>query len=262
MNHASRRAGIPFSNTLLIDHGWLYSQAILIRSAAFDRQRDACSIRSAISFLRRNCGHVTRRAYVTEGDIPYDFERARNAYLDALPTFQHDNADLQARPMSPEGQRWVLSQLRHSRFDEISLTAPEERRPTDRLSEDWLNTVEDPVTRLEAPLKDFVNHFIAHSIRSDVSSSLDAEAQRTSIAQVEQAWGIIMGVNRRLCDMLLDGGVRRHMPFQPEDFALLEGPIIPSAHINEMKRFYKELNRRLPRLDEEGDGTASGTSLA
>jgi hypothetical protein len=166
-----------------VDHGWLYSQAILIRSAAFDRQRDACSIRSAISFLRRNCEHVTRRAYVTEGDIPYDFERARNAYLDALPTFQDDNADLQARPMSPEGQRWAWSQSRHSRFDEISLTAPGKRRPTDRLSEDWLNTVEHPVTRLEAPLNNFVNRFIAHSIRSDVSSSLDAKAQRTSIAQ-------------------------------------------------------------------------------
>jgi hypothetical protein len=81
-------------------------------------------------------------------------------------------------------------------------------------------------------------------------------------SQVEQAWGIIMGVNRRLCGMLLDGGVRLHMPFHPEDFALLEGPIIPSAHINEMKRFYQELNRRLPRLDEEGDGPPSETNLA
>lgn len=205
LNEARRFDETVSQNGMLaqfIDRGWLYTQASLLRTAAFDTQDAACSVQGVVSDLKCSLQHVTRKAYVTFDGAPYRFEEEKIAWL----SNPAQEAALRRGPAVATRitGSWKTAEDRHRRFDEMARVAADARKPDDRLSQNWIDETWKPVADLSATIEQFTNHFVAHKRQAKRIAKLQTGAQGLSIARVEAAWRAISRASNRLAGFVTE----------------------------------------------------------
>jgi hypothetical protein len=153
--------GVGFNRQVLclLDAGFVAIQANGIRKL-LDRRKDVISLKRLLDDIRESRSLLTRENYLACLNLPYAFQKAKEAHFRAM---ANDPANLAFRGLDTEGPNaWPEAEMAHERFDKLSRTTATARSKGDLVSVEWLDRLDSRIKDCEN-VRVFTNKFTAHA---------------------------------------------------------------------------------------------------
>ncbi len=231
---------------LFSELGFISTHSICVRGLAFGSQPHEMSLKNISRLLKDNQRLISRKNYVSNGKIPYDYENPLEVEFgklsETLEPFQCAVKDI-----SPADR----SRQRHMKFDTLSNTDANKRHANDLISDAFFNKIHSELNNCASTNK-FANLCVAHRQLEKVRQKHETENTKIilSIEELEKNYISLWKVFNTLNYYFFDAG---HDPIlsMTHQFSELDSPMIGSEKVIEYKRFMESLEKQ-DRLNYNG----------
>jgi len=176
----------------LIDKCFFNNQLMTIRRLTDKKGPDVVSLCKLLNQMKGNCKHLTRRNYfmVLQGrGYEYDYSEIEKKHDE----YVKKNLRMGEVIGIPNGLNWEKSERLHSKFDKLSKNKVGNRTPEDIIDNSIFDKLIDELDCCEK-LREHVDNFIAHSLKSEKIEKLDDEALQVTFEYLWEAQQIICRV--------------------------------------------------------------------
>ncbi len=217
----------------LIDKCFFNNQLMTIRRLT-DKGKDAISLRKLLNQMKGKCKYLTRENYFKtfqEQGYQYDYSEIKKKEDEYLAK----NLRMGEVIEIPEELDWAKSEKLHSDFDKLSKSNTDNRKPSDIIDNSIFDKLLDELKPCEN-LREYVDHFIAHSLKFGKIEKLDDEALRVTFEHLWEAQQIICKVTKFI-DLYLLGPVSHGLlPFSHGSFLqYIEEPLVSEERKKQLR---------------------------
>jgi hypothetical protein len=179
-----------------LDKCFFANQLMIVRRLT-DVNSDTRSLRKLLNTLYSKRKLLTRKnCFSVQNGYEYDYSETKKKCDKYV---KEEEKDIEIGKVIsyyiPEELDWERSENMHQDFDILSQTDASNRKPSDTISSSVFQSL---LERLELcqPLRDHVDHFVAHTLRKEKREKLDEEAVRITFGQLWKAQEIISSVTK------------------------------------------------------------------
>ncbi len=191
----------------LIDKCFFNNQLMTIRRLT-DRGQHAISLHKLLNQMKGNCKHLTRENFFKafqKRAYKYNYSKIKKKQDEYIAK----NLKMGEVIGIPEELDWEKSEELHSNFDKLSKSNVGNRKPGDIIDNSIFDKLLDELKSCEK-LREHVDHFIAHSLKSEKIEKLDDEALRVTFGHLWKAQQVICKVTKFIDLYLLGQGQVSH----------------------------------------------------
>ena len=184
----------------LIDKCFFNNQLMIIRRLT-DKKKDVVSLCKLLNQMKGNCKYLTRRNYfmiLQERGYEYDYSETKKKHDEYI----RKNLRMGEMIAIPKGLDWEKSERFHSVFDKLSKSSCDNRKPEDIISSYFFDKLIDELDCCKK-LRNYVDHFVAHSLKPEKIEKLDDKALRVTFDHLWEAQQIICKITHIVGSYLL-----------------------------------------------------------
>lgn len=190
-----RKGRIKLSGAVhyLIDKCFFNNQLMTIRRLT-DKGQDVVSLCKLLNQMKGNCEHLTRRNYfmiLQEQGYEYDYSEIKKKQDE----YVEKNLRMGEVIGIPNELNWKKSEMLHSKFDKLSKSKACNRNPEDIIDNSIFDKLLNELDCCEK-LRDYIDHFVAHSLKPEKIEKLDDETLRATFEHLWKAQKIICKVTK------------------------------------------------------------------
>jgi hypothetical protein len=224
-----------------IDSSYVAWQSLAL-SKLVDRRPDVISLGRLVAELRQHRKIITRRDYLAIADLPYDYEPAAREAMERILKSSKNGVFFSHEPTSGQQAR-AVAQRQHKVFDRLSDCQPEQRSPSDCLSEAVVERLEGWVTSPDIKRVVHVRHkFIAHAADQKSRSALSNLPAGLTLDGIEASHRGVFRTAAAISGYILyDDGYSTPLPVpQHDQFAHWDRGMVPELKIDELHKFWDQ----------------------